>query len=148
MTSTRSKYSRPASMSSSSFWAFTRPWTTAIRRARSPTGNVTARMVSLPRMPENSMAWRVFLDLSSTTRRATASATPPVVPKITAAPVPMPKGISGDSPSSSANRMPDSLIMVMISWVVSTRSTSGFPSCWNSGRLASIFLAVQGMTAM
>ena len=50
----------------------------------------------------------------------------PLVPKITAAPVPMPKGISGDSPSSSANRMPDSLIIVMISWVVSTRSTSGY----------------------
>ena len=71
-----------------------------------------------------------------------------MVPKITAAPVPMPKGISGDSPSSSANRMPDSLIIVMISWVVSTRSTSGFPSCRNSGRLASIFFAVQGMMAM
>ena len=30
------------------------------------------------------MACRVFLDLSSTTRRATASATPPVVPKMVA----------------------------------------------------------------
>ena len=55
-------------------------------------------------------------------------ATPPVVPKMTAAPVPMPKGISGASPSSSLKRMPASLIMVMISWVVSTRSTSGPPS--------------------
>ena len=94
------------------------------------------------------MACRVFLDLSSTTRRATASATPPVVPKMVAAPVPMPKGRSGDSPSSSAKRMPDSLIIMMISCVVSTRSTSGFPSCWSSGSLASIFLAVQGMMAM
>ena len=93
------------------------------------------------------MACRVFLDLSSTTRRATA-ATPPVVPKMVAAPVPMPKGRSGDSPSSSAKRMPDSLIIMMISCVVSTRSTSGFPSCWNSDRLASIFLAVQGMMAI
>lgn len=42
----------------------------------------------------------------------------------------------------------DSLIMVMISWVVSTRSTSGLPSCWNSSLAASIFLAVQGMMAM
>ena len=94
------------------------------------------------------MAWRVFLDLSSTTRRATASATPPVVPKIVAAPVPMPKGRSGASPSSSVKRMPDSLIIMMTSWVVSTRSTSRTPSCWNSGRAASIFLAVQGMMAM
>ena len=44
--------------------------------------------------------------------------------------------------------MPDSLIMLMISWVVRTRSTSGLPSCWNWGRAASIFLAVQGMMAM
>ena len=81
-------------------------------------------------------------------RRATASATPPVVPKITAAPEPKPKGISGARPSSSRKRMPDSWIMVMTSWVVRTRSTSGRPSWANSGRAASIFLAVQGMMAM
>ncbi len=94
------------------------------------------------------MLCRPLRDLSSTTRRATASATPPVVPKMVPAPVPMPKGISGDSPSSSAKRMPDSLIMLMISWVVSTRSTSGVPSVQNSARAASIFLAVQGIMAI
>ena len=86
--------------------------------------------------------------LTNAARRATASATPPVVPKITAAPEPKPKGISGARPSRSAKRMPDSWIMVMTSWVVSTRSTSGRPSRANSGRAASIFFAVQGMIAM
>ena len=78
----------------------------------------------------------------------TASATPPAVPKISPAPEPMPKGRSGDSFSSVVKRMPDSLIILITSCVVSTRSTLGLPKRLNSGLAASIFLAVQGMIAM
>ncbi len=65
------------------------------------------------------------------------------------APEPRPKGRSGDSYSSLVSWMPDSWTILMTSLVVSTRSTAGEPSGWrNSGRAASIFLAVQGMMAM
>ena len=60
----------------------------------------------------------------------------------------MPNGRSGDSFSSIWKRMPDSLIILMTSCVVSTRSTFGTPSRRNSSRPASIFLAVQGMMAI
>ena len=78
----------------------------------------------------------------------TASVTPPVTPKISPAPEMVPKGISMASGSRSEKRIPDSLIIRISSWVVITASTFGSPSSRNSSRVASNFLAVQGITAM
>ena len=57
------------------------------------------------------------------------------------------KGRSTDSGCSSLKAMPDSRIMRMSSCVVITTSVLGSPSTLNSGRAASYFLAVQGITA-
>lgn len=64
---------------------------------------------------------------------------------MTPAPVLKPKGMSRDSGSRFRKSSPADSIKRASSWVVSTKSTSGRPSTANSGRLASIFLAVQGM---
>ena len=85
------------------------------------------------------------MPLSSTSRRRTASVTPPDTPKITPAPEDKPNGISIASHGICAKSIPASLIMRITSVVVSTKSTSCSPSVLCSGRRISAFLAVHGM---
>ena len=72
--------------------------------------------------------------------------TPPVAPKITAAPVPLPRGLSKGISSRTAGLICSPRNIRTISRVVSTTSTSGSPQASRMvGRAASLFLAVQGM---
>ena len=71
----------------------------------------------------------------------------PELMKIMPAPDMVPKGMSTLSGWSSLKMMPDSLIILMSSWVVITSSVFGPISVTNSPRLASNFLAVQGIRA-
>ena len=64
---------------------------------------------------------------------------------MTPAPVLKPMGISNDAGSSTLKSMPLSRTIWINSCVVSTQSISGLPFTAISGRLASNFLAVQGM---
>ena len=111
--------------------------TDAVLICSSPSMGVTCRFSKGSSRPVTS---------SHTVRRA-ASITPPVTPKMSAAPVDRPSGAS-NVPSGSARRsMPADLIIRASSRVVSTASTSGTPSrLESSGRWISYFLAVQGMT--
>ena len=61
-----------------------------------------------------------LIHISSIRRRRTASVTPPVAPKITPPPEPMPKGISQDSEGSASKLMPWASIIRISSVVVST----------------------------
>ena len=85
------------------------------------------------------------VSLSQTVRRA-ASMTPPVVPKIAPAPEAVPSGLSKSVSGSWPKERPTYLMSLMSSRVVSTMSTSCRPSRPISGRAASNFFAVQGMT--
>ena len=67
--------------------------------------NYTTRP-SIPRAPHSAIARRVAGSWPSIRRRRTASVTPPVAPKITPPPEPMPKGISQDSEGSASKLMP------------------------------------------
>ena len=72
--------------------------------------------------------------------------TPPVAPKITAAPVPVPRGLSNSASSRSAGTMQSLRNRRHISRVVSTTSTSGSPQASRMvGSSLSAFLAEQGM---
>ncbi|OPZ47159.1 MAG: hypothetical protein BWY92_01844 [Firmicutes bacterium ADurb.BinA052] len=82
---------------------------------------------------------------SSAAARSTASATPPLFPKIMPAPVDTPRGRSKGAMGSLSKSTPVSRIIRANSCVVRTASTSGLPSTANSGREASNFLAVHGM---
>ncbi len=87
----------------------------------------------------------VSVTISYAVRRA-ASMTPPVLAKMSAAPVVMPSGASIFSSGRLRKSMPACLIIAPSSRVVSTMSTSRTPLSVISGRAASNFLAVQGMT--
>ena len=78
--------------------------------------------------------------------RSAASMTPPVAPKMTAAPVLSPIKLSKSPSGRRVKLMLASLIMRASSRVVMTTSTSARPLWPSSGRAASNFLAVQGMT--
>ena len=72
--------------------------------------------------------------------------TPPVAPKITAAPVPVPRGLSKGVSSMTAGLICSPRSMRTNSRVVSTTSTSGSPQALlRLGMARSAFLAVQGM---
>ena len=72
--------------------------------------------------------------------------TPPVAPKITAAPVLAPRGLSNSASSSSAGTMQSLRNRRTISRVVNTMSTSGSPQAsFMVGSSLSAFLAEQGM---
>ena len=73
--------------------------------------------------------------------------TPPVTPKIVPAPEDMPSGLSKPSPRMLTKSMPADLIIQASSRVVRTMSVSVRPFVSSSGRAASDFLAVQGITA-
>lgn len=88
---------------------------------------------------------RFFVCISYAVRTA-ASITPPVVPKMTPAPVDSPSGRSKSLSSSSSKFMLAKRIMWASSRVVIEMFTSGSPSLPNSGRAASDFFATQGMT--
>ncbi len=75
-----------------------------------------------------------------------ASITPPLAPKSLPAVVRWPKGVSAVSVGMSARLRPCMRINWANSRVVSTASTSASPSRPISGRPASNFFAVQGMT--
>ena len=87
----------------------------------------------------------VSVTISHAVRRA-ASMTPPVLAKMSAAPVLMPSGASICSSGRLRKSMPACLMNAPSSRVVSTMSTSWTPLSFISGRAASYFLAVQGMT--
>ncbi len=72
--------------------------------------------------------------------------TPPVAPKMSAAPVESPSGLSKPLPSRELKSIPASLIIRASSRVVRTASTVGRPSMNISGRVISNFFAVHGMT--
>ena len=63
--------------------------------------------------------------------------TPPVVPKMSAAPVEKPSGSSNDFSSRELKSIPASLIIRASSRVVRTASTEGRPSTYISGRVIS-----------
>ena len=72
--------------------------------------------------------------------------TPPVAPKITAAPVPVPRGLSKGASSRSPGTMQSLRNSRHISRVVSTTSTSGFPKALRMvGSSHSAFLAEHGI---
>ena len=72
--------------------------------------------------------------------------TPPVAPNTTAAPVPLPRGLSKGVSGRTAGLICSPRNIRTISRVVSTTSTSGSPSAFRMvGSAASAFLAVQGM---
>ena len=87
MTSMKSNCSSPDSTLAMSRSALARPLATAMRMVRSPAVTVNALMPSSPRTPHSAMVCRVLGLASSSTRRMTASVTPPVTPKMTPAPV-------------------------------------------------------------
>jgi len=87
----------------------------------------------------------VSVTISHTVRSA-ASMTPPVLAKMSAAPVEMPSGASIFSSGSARKSMPAWVIIAPSSRVVRTMSTSRTPLAVISGRAASNFFAVQGMT--
>ena len=89
---------------------------------------------------------RFFSFVFSYAVRTAASITPPVVPKMTPAPVDSPSGRSKSLSSSSSKFMLAKRIMWASSRVVIEMFTSGSPSLPNSGRAASDFFATQGMT--
>ena len=101
---------------------------------------------SVPRISVYSMAsWLSPVSRSAAVRRA-ASITPPVAPKMTAAPVETPMASSN---FSSGRRLKFSwafLIRRASSRVVMEMSTSGTPLASSFSRPISNFLAVQGMT--
>ena len=69
-----------------------------------------------------------------------------MAPKITAAPVPLPRGLSNSASSRSAGTMQSLRKRRHISRVVSTASTSGSPQAsFIPGSSHSAFLAEQGM---
>ena len=72
--------------------------------------------------------------------------TPPVAPKMTAAPVPVPRGLSKGSSARSEGTMQSLRNRRTISRVVSTTSTSRSPQASRMvGSSLSAFLAEQGM---
>jgi len=81
------------------------------------------------------------------TVRSAASITPPVLAKMSAAPELRPRGWSIGSSRSARKSIPAWVIMRPNSRVVSTASTSCTPLAFISGRWASNFFAVHGITA-
>ncbi|CDC75943.1 unknown [Candidatus Colimorpha enterica] len=103
-------------------------------------------MESVPRTAVKSIS-RLSLPVSqSLAVRRAASITPPVAPKITAAPVSSPSGESNSSSGREVNLRPARSIILASSRVVIAMSTSGYPDALWSSLPISNFFAVQGMT--
>ena len=83
----------------------------------------------------------------STAVLSAASITPPVTPKITAAPVPIPSGTSNFAFGFMASSwISASFSIFASSFVVITISTSGTPAPHSSSLVISNFFAVHGIT--
>ena len=120
ITSTKSYWTSPALILSSSVSAQRRPFTTAIFTVLSSSWMEASLIPSIPRIPVKLMSCRSSILLLCTRRLRTASVTPPVTPKIAAAPEDRPNGISSASGSICDRSIPASLIIRVTSVVVST----------------------------
>ena len=89
-----------------SFLALASPLATATFTSRSPTFTVASLTPLSPLTALKFTSARVSLVTTSYTVLSAASITPPVAPKITAAPVVMPNGSSNVSSGSFSNSMP------------------------------------------
>ena len=118
-----------------------RPCAIPIFRSKSPTFTVAARTPSKPLSSSKSTLPRLSPVTFSYAVRTAASITPPVVPKITAAPVDSPNGLSNSASSKLSKSILACLISAASSLVESVISTSFS----NSGLSASYFLARHGI---
>ena len=147
MISTKSKAASPDSKASSSFAVFSKPLATAMRTVASPT--VSSREIHGVSGVASVVSHTLKSGFSPVMRKAAerraASITPPVRPKMVAAPLDSPSGLSKGVSVRFAQFTPTIRSKRLNSRTVSTASTSASASVASSGTSHSYFFATQGM---